>query len=165
MIKNRVPVVLQVLEQVERRAHLAGRDRHEAGPVRRLRSHDVDHVTYGLPVLIPLAKYLIGSRSALPSRSLSSAGFSSGCFTRLNPVTFFKHCWKPWWSRSPPAVLRPRCLCSSRPPSRISGSRSACGPSPFLGLDEPGRNRMYQAMAAVLIASSTGWSSVSGSSS
>ena len=153
MIKNRVPVVLQVLEQVNEGLISL------VGIVMKLAPYGVFGLmtwtmsTYGLPVLIPLAKYLIGIAISITFQIFIVSGFLVWLFTRLNPVTFFKHCWEAM------VVAFTTCSSAASLPLQFKAAQENLGIEkrvwaftlPLGSMNQDG-TAMYQAMAAVLIA-------------
>jgi Na+/H+-dicarboxylate symporter len=153
MIKNRVPVVLQVLEQVNDGLISL------VGIVMKLAPFGVFGLmtwtmsTYGLPVLIPLAKYLIGIAISITFQTFIVSGFLVWLFTRLNPVTFFKHCWEAM------VVAFTTCSSAASLPLQFKAAQQNLGIEkrvwaftlPLGSMNQDG-TAMYQAMAAVLIA-------------
>ena len=153
MIKNRVPVVLQVLEQVNEGLISL------VGIVMKLAPFGVFGLmtwtmsTYGLPVLIPLAKYLIGIAISITFQIFIASGFLVWLFTRLNPVTFFKHCWEAM------VVAFTTCSSAASLPLQFKAAQQNLGIEkrvwaftlPLGSMNQDG-TAMYQAMAAVLIA-------------
>jgi Na+/H+-dicarboxylate symporter len=141
MIKNRVPVVLQVLEQVNEGLISL------VGIVMKLAPYGVFGLmtwtmsTYGLPVLIPLAKYLIGIAISITFQIFIVSGLLVWLFTRLNPVTFFKHCWEAM------VVAFTTCSSAASLPLQFKAAQQNIGIEKRvwaftlpLGLHEPGRN-------------------------
>jgi Na+/H+-dicarboxylate symporter len=153
MIKNRVPVVLQVLEQVNEGLISL------VGIVMKLAPFGVFGLmtwtmsTYGLPVLIPLAKYLIGIAISITFQIFIVSGLLVWLFTRLNPVTFFKHCWEAM------VVAFTTCSSAASLPLQFKAAQQNLGIEkrvwaftlPLGSMNQDG-TAMYQAMAAVLIA-------------
>ena len=153
MIKNRVPVVLQVLEQVNEGLISL------VGIVMKLAPYGVFGLmtwtmsTYGLPVLIPLAKYLIGIAISITFQIFIVSGLLVWLFTRLNPVTFFKHCWEAM------VVAFTTCSSAASLPLQFKAAQENLGIEkrvwaftlPLGSMNQDG-TAMYQAMAAVLIA-------------
>ena len=153
MIKNRVPVVLQVLEQVNEGLISL------VGIVMKLAPYGVFGLmtwtmsTYGLPVLIPLAKYLIGIAISITFQIFIVSGLLVWLFTRLNPVTFFKHCWEAM------VVAFTTCSSAASLPLQFKAAQQNIGIEkrvwaftlPLGSMNQDG-TAMYQAMAAVLIA-------------
>jgi len=153
MIKNRVPVVLQVLEQVNEGLISL------VGIVMKLAPFGVFGLmtwtmsTYGLPVLIPLAKYLIGIAISITFQIFIVSGLLVWLFTRLNPVTFFKHCWEAM------VVAFTTCSSAASLPLQFKAAQENLGIEkrvwaftlPLGSMNQDG-TAMYQAMAAVLIA-------------
>lgn len=153
LIKNRVPVVLQVLEQVNEGLISL------VGIVMKLAPYGVFGLmtwtmsTYGLPVLIPLAKYLIGIAISITFQIFIVSGLLVWLFTRLNPVTFFKHCWEAM------VVAFTTCSSAASLPLQFKAAQQNLGIEkrvwaftlPLGSMNQDG-TAMYQAMAAVLIA-------------
>jgi Na+/H+-dicarboxylate symporter len=153
MIKHRVPVVLQVLEQVNEGLISL------VGIVMKLAPFGVFGLmtwtmsTYGLPVLIPLAKYLIGIAISITFQIFIVSGLLVWLFTRLNPVTFFKHCWEAM------VVAFTTCSSAASLPLQFKAAQQNLGIEkrvwaftlPLGSMNQDG-TAMYQAMAAVLIA-------------
>ena len=153
MIKKRVPVVLQVLEQVNEGLISL------VGIVMKLAPYGVFGLmtwtmsTYGLPVLIPLAKYLIGIAISITFQIFIVSGLLVWLFTRLNPVTFFKHCWEAM------VVAFTTCSSAASLPLQFKAAQQNIGVEkrvwaftlPLGSMNQDG-TAMYQAMAAVLIA-------------
>jgi len=153
MIKNRVPLVLQVLEQVNEGLISL------VGIVMKLAPYGVFGLmtwtmsTYGLPVLIPLAKYLIGIAISITFQIFIVSGLMVWLLTRLNPVTFFKHCWEAM------VVAFTTCSSAASLPLQFKAAQQNIGVEkrvwaftlPLGSMNQDG-TAMYQAMAAVLIA-------------
>jgi Na+/H+-dicarboxylate symporter len=153
MIKDRVPVVLQVLEQANEGLISL------VGIVMKLAPYGVFGLmtwtmsTYGLPVLIPLAKYLIGIAISITFQIFVVSGFLVWLLTRLNPVTFFKHCWEAM------VVAFTTCSSAASLPLQFKAAQQNIGIEkrvwaftlPLGSMNQDG-TAMYQAMAAVLIA-------------
>ncbi len=153
MIKDRVPMVLQVLEQANEGLISL------VGIVMKLAPYGVFGLmtwtmsTYGLPVLIPLAKYLVGIAISITFQIFIVSGFLVWLLTRLNPVTFFKHCWEAM------VVAFTTCSSAASLPLQFKAAQQNLGIEkrvwaftlPLGSMNQDG-TAMYQAMAAVLIA-------------
>ncbi len=153
MIKDRVPVVLQVLEQANEGLISL------VGIVMKLAPYGVFGLmtwtmsTYGLPVLIPLAKYLVGIAISITFQIFVVSGFLVWILTGLNPVTFFKHCWEAM------VVAFTTCSSAASLPLQFKAAQENIGIEkrvwaftlPLGSMNQDG-TAMYQAMAAVLIA-------------
>ena len=93
MIKKEVPLVLDVLEQVNKGLISL------IGIIMKLAPYGVfalmtwTTATYGLVVLVPLAKYLIGIAVALTFQIFVVSGLIVWFFAKLDPIRWFKKCW------------------------------------------------------------------------
>ena len=153
MVKDKVPVVLQVLEQVNEGLISL------VGIIMKLAPYGVFGLmtwtmsTYGLGVLIPLAKYLIGIAISITFQMFVVCGILVWLFTGLSPVKFFKHCWEAM------IVAFTTCSSAAALPLQFKAAQQNLGIErriwaftlPLGSMNQDG-TAMYQAMAAVLIA-------------
>ncbi len=153
MIKKQVPMVLEVLEQVNRGLISL------IGIVMTLAPYGVfalmtwTTATYGLAVLVPLAKYLVGIAVALTFQIFVVSGLLVWLLARLDPIRFFKHCWEFM------AVAFTTCSAAAALPVEFKVAEQKIGIQrriwaftlPLGAMNQDG-TALYQAMAAVLIA-------------
>jgi Na+/H+-dicarboxylate symporter len=153
LIKNRVPIVLQVLEQVNEGLISL------VGIIMKLAPYGVcglmawTTATFGLGIMIPLAKYLIGIAVSILLQMFVVCGLLVWLFTRLDPIKFFKHCWEAM------VVAFTTCSSAASLPLQFKAAQQNLGIEkriwtftlPLGSMNQDG-TAMYQAMAAVLIA-------------
>jgi Na+/H+-dicarboxylate symporter len=153
MIKDKVPVVLQVLEQLNQGLISLVGIIMTLAPIGVFGLMGWTTATYGLGVLIPLAKYLIGIAISITFQIFIVSGLLVWLFTRLDPVRFFKHCWEAM------VVAFTTCSSAASLPLQFKAAEQNLGIErrvwaftlPLGSMNQDG-TAMYQAMAAVLIA-------------
>lgn len=153
MIKKEVPLVLDVLEQVNKGLISL------IGIIMALAPYGVfalmtwTTATYGLVVLVPLAKYLIGIAVALTFQIFVVCGLVVWFFAKLDPIRWFKKCWDFM------AVAFTTCSAAAALPVMFKVAEYKIGIKrriwaftlPLGAMNQDG-TALYQAMAAVLIA-------------
>lgn len=153
LVKNQVPLVLDVLEQANKGLVSL------IGVVMGLAPYGVfalmtwTTATYGLAILVPLAKYLIGICLALTFQIFVVCGLVVWLFARLDPVRWFRKCWDfmavAFSTASAAAALPVEFKAAEQ---RIGIHRRIWAFTLPLGAMNQDGTALYQAMATVLIA-------------
>ncbi len=153
LIKDKVPILLQGLDQLTLGLVSLVGVVMKLAPIGVFGLMTWTTATYGLGVLIPLAKYLIGIAISITFQMFVVCGLLVWLFTGLDPVRFFKHCWEAM------VVAFTTCSSAAALPLQFKAAEEGLGIErriwaftlPLGSMNQDG-TAMYQAMAAVLIA-------------
>ncbi len=153
VVKKQVPLVLEGLEQLNKGLISLITIVMWLAPYGVFALMTWTTATYGLIILVPLAKYLIGIAVALTFQIFIVSGLIVWLFARLDPIRFFKHCWDFM------VVAFSTCSAAAALPVEFKAAETRIGIQrriwaftlPLGAINQDG-TALYQSMAAVLIA-------------